>query len=1290
MDYMPGMYPPSLPTSRQGTPSVPEQAVAFMTPTNVLHATKSTPPSSEQPSSTPPTPRNHPALSVTEPTIVTQTVPMARRGSNASATMPTYYDYSEQFEPTSKDATRMLSATLTTPTFGFAQRVRTILEERRGPASPASVETAIVVDELALEPPEHADEVHELEASPVIKRITRDLIRANLMHTSDGGNTATPNAGTSVKTTGETPGSITSEPPGLPQVSTTTPAAKSIHVRKHSKVSANGSIRSDTNTATAAMEYALRYPPPPEVAEDGNTVSDFLNIYGDDDRHMTTVMEEPTEPVTIATAEVEVAAPTPTQPRWKPSFDTPPDMLRTQSAVVSSSVYSNSDKDSSSRYSSPLITTNWPQPASAPPLSEPAKQALSKLPQPEELEAQLDQLPRQRSGHIASNSRGSKVDQPSVPAPRPRSIREGASKPESVAASSRPASAMSRASRMDAVMPASRPPSAIERASRFGPMPALSRPPSAAERMPRGEYLAAPSRPPSAAERFSKQYQVVLPPRPPSSLAHEVRVEQDLPLSRPASAVPKELLQTNEISASPVSQLSEINVNQFDAFTASPVSPLLSPELAMNKRDSNVSSIWSYRKPVPKRPDSPASISTRASIREPLREAEAVADQSADRESTTDLRFSALGFRPLARQLDDVKEEPNLEMSTTDLRASTFKFPLPQRKSSLAHYEEFRLSRESKRKASLESAKAMAITVTPAAPGPEQHKPKKSSPLRVPPGAVTLDELRAIPSLRFSRVDLFEKLNEALDLQPDPPAEGGGDLTDDAPGELQESTGVMRLKYRSFFESLDNMASDPAAPLQVNADDKHTLDMLAKSPKPRKNVKLPKIQQWTPDDLMAEIDRLSIPSVGGLTQRLSELLPSLKRYYGGTGDAMEDETVKSALDEIRRLGAELIPELRESGSFMEEDSDLYEDTSASSSSGQETADSSIKIKHRPRSASSPGDMLITPLAELEATPAVQRSRSMSHGDASQQRDTATANEHSRASRRSIVGSPPESRPWNLDTSYPWAANITSIDISLPATNTRRDPVRHRPSRLRLHNDNADGGIVTTEIAAGSVCSEITETTTARTYSRTITHHRRTSKRSLLGSISRKIGLPRGTSIDNSGYATGPDILRGVDDRTVDPGDRYPTTGLSPPSALNIDEARSFFSDDSSQFETQTSSHGGGLRKRFSNLRTKIHPMSRTHSALEQRPMTSSGPTLRRSNSLFFARGVPKSTAEFDLHIDEAAGMPKTEVRAKKLVNRMKSLWYRGGELLRSLSGKRRPREGQDWDDDGESAVWEHV
>ena len=88
--------------------------------------------------------------------------------------------------------------------------------------------------------------------------------------------------------------------------------------------------------------------------------------------------------------------------------------------------------------------------------------------------------------------------------------------------------------------------------------------------------------------------------------------------------------------------------------------------------------------------------------------------------------------------------------------------------------------------------------------------------------------------------------------------------------------------------------------------------------------------------------------------------------------------------------------------------------------------------------------------------------------------------------------------------------------------------------------------------------------------------------SILGSISRSIRIHSGP-LDVTGYAIGPDSLRN-DDRSVDPGDRYPTTGLTPPSAFNL-EVRSFFSDNSSR-----SQRGGSFRKRLTHLKAKLPPV----------------------------------------------------------------------------------------------------
>lgn len=732
---------------------------------------------------------------------------------------------------------------------------------------------------------------------------------------------------------------------------------------------------------------------------------------------------------------------------------------------------------------------------------------------------------------------------------------------------------------------------------------------------------------------------------------------------------------------SPVSPLAEDDGLLVPLQNLSPVSPMVVPDYDASKRDSNTTThltgIWSNRKSLPLRSESSASSSTRESSRE----AEPARDQSPEHNSVTDLRFSIL--RPLARPLDDVKEEPTLENSAIDLRAASFKFPLPQRKSSMAHFEEFRLSRETRRHASETSSKDSAFRQRSRAMS--EQRPITIS--RPPSGAMSLADMRAIPSLNFSRVDLFAKLNEGLGIKP---AEGVSDHV--VPAEKRpRSSGGMREKYRSFFQSLEEMTNQTMAQIEINRQSRDLDD----DDQSRVRSCASRISRpFSPDDLIAELDRISIPSINGLTQRLSELLPSLKRYYGEGGEPLEDdETIKSALDEIRRLGSQVPSSLFDDSS----ESELTSPDHTKSATGlsivaeENTTGTHINTRGiRPRSASSPDNNTVASIAELEApSPAVLRSRSLSDGQAIGALFN-TMELTVRSSARSLRSSPAESRPWNLDTSYPWASDGQNVDISLPAPALRRDVIRPRPSRLRMRDDVCEPGDLCADpgsVVAGGLHENPTESTgpSTDTFIGLSTTRRKTSKRSIMGSISRKIGLK--TSIDHSGFAIGPDILRG-EERAVDPGDRYPTTGLSPPSALVIDEVRSFFSDDSSHHDA--AARGVSLRKRFTNFKTKLPPISRAHSAMEHRSTPIQGPAIYRSNSLFVShdgssRSIDGSTA---VAYGDGVGMPKTEFRAKKLVERMKTLWYRGGELLRSLSRKKKPTGVQhDWDSSGESAHW---
>lgn len=152
--------------------------------------------------------------------------------------------------------------------------------------------------------------------------------------------------------------------------------------------------------------------------------------------------------------------------------------------------------------------------------------------------------------------------------------------------------------------------------------------------------------------------------------------------------------------------------------------------------------------------------------------------------------------------------------------------------------------------------------------------------------------------------------------------------------------------------------------------------------------------------------------------------------------------------------------------------------------------------------------------------------------------------------------------------------------------------------------------------------------------------------SILGSVSRRIGIRSGP-FDTTGYAIGPDSPRN-DDRSVGPGDRYPTTGLTPPSSLNLEEVRSFFSDDSSR-----SQRGGSFRKRLMNLKAKLPPVARSHSALENHCLQNGDGSSK--DSMFVIRpGGSMHT------YDGTVGMSRVEFRARKVAEKIKTLWFRSG------------------------------
>ncbi|OCK99452.1 uncharacterized protein K441DRAFT_215889 [Cenococcum geophilum 1.58] len=287
----------------------------------------------------------------------------------------------------------------------------------------------------------------------------------------------------------------------------------------------------------------------------------------------------------------------------------------------------------------------------------------------------------------------------------------------------------------------------------------------------------------------------------------------------------------------------------------------------------------------------------------------------------------------------------------------------------------------------------------------------------------------------------------------------------------------------------------------------------------------------------------------------------------------------------------------------------------------------------------------SPLAEFKAPmPAVLRTRSLSLGGNKDHR----ASFESKLARRSLLVD--LSGHWSIllltvhgmwtRTTHGQTICLPLISVSLPQPILVTLPsLVHQvfafqdrlmaPNRIMESDESAVSPIMGESASSGD----------------SFKHTRKASKHGILGSISHRIGIHSGPS-DATGYAIGPDSLRN-DDRSVGPGDRYPTTGLTP-SALNLEEVRSPFSDDSSR-----SQRGGSFRKRLTHLKAKLLPVARSHSALENRCLQNGDES---SKDLRFVIRPGGSMHTYD----GTVGMSRMEFTARKVAEKIKTPWFRSG------------------------------
>jgi serine/arginine repetitive matrix protein 2 len=603
---------------------------------------------------------------------------------------------------------------------------------------------------------------------------------------------------------------------------------------------------------------------------------------------------------------------------------------------------------------------------------------------------------------------------------------------------------------------------------------------------------------------------------------------------------------------------------------------------------------------------------------------------SLQEDTTTDLRLSSYRYNGPQHYLPDLKEESH-EDSSLNTSASNLK------------NSHFRLQLQHGGGPGVRASVDDVVMFSRRSSAGSQRR------------SVVVGRAQALPSMEFSEGNLLERLNRALGsrslglLQPDVPQ------GEEESRERSVSVGHVREKDHDPIVDLDEAEkTEETTQLSTVID--------------RAQLKRP----YSPK-IMAEIDQFTIPSVGPLTQRLTDIMPSealkesLKEYYkhedlAAPGEFPEEEEImEHALEEIhhvhppsqKRSSARLRP-FRNHSSLVPCDDDAYEvyeqhengvvvgdsgDGAANSDHGEvgthaEQRDENVTHTQRRR---------LTPLAELEAPlPVLLRPRSNTvSGDPLSRRSVET-DLSSRRSLRSFVSTPTatDTRPWNFDRNYPWAATTNHItDISLP----QPAATRHSPHRGLSHLRNT--------------FSDATSSTFTSA---------RTPTASPFGTASSSNAKRQSHRL--SAFGRSGDQVHAV-------GERYPTSALSPPTAIFRDPSNCDTSDDedfTTSRKTRLSFKRLSSRARNSTL---TQPTPRvTRSKINPDDLASPAPAHEHSSStLQDTVGEARAFTSNRHTYRDAEGMRPAVFHRQRLIRSIKRWWHKGGDLIRTFSRRNSSR-----------------
>jgi serine/arginine repetitive matrix protein 2 len=1248
---------------------------------------------------------------------------------------PLYYDYSEQFE---RDEYIEPEAE-PVPT-GFVNRIKTILEERgTAEPTPKKVGVSVIREVVGLTGP-NTIEIAELPASPVPRRITRDMILAALEPNSTDEGIAT--AGTSMEVDRSVDPEVERKEeqaenghPGE-EMCPSSIQSEEIKDKRFSILSQAGSSIMESST----LDFAVRYSIPmvagngaesatgaatrsESMAEDG--MSDLLDGYQhtetkQDDR---IVIEKETMADELAERKSNHTPKSSDEQSFKSCTDLPDQDSDAKSAKSVKTVKTAKDsvdsvktstdlpeqpfKDSDARSfktckdvvtpdravpmpPSSLPSSNLPnmehkgkRPASeiTLPSSPPTARKLPLVPPREssfiKVHARLraNSNPSSRHGGSTTTSISSSVNSPAqgppVVPPRESSNSKEAQRTQAVADFLLRLSRGRRFSKTQSTL--SKNQSRGEGAPKSDENGNVSKWDSPSEYQGGVSGINSLNQPPDLVKTPEKALpkEQVLPEKyvpAGASTKHDASTKGSTPVTNEAFPTAPALHQYSLSTPSPVraessSVCSPENISSSSSLKvrvqSSPMAFARSHE--HNRRDSTTHLVWHGRKTSNLQSGNPADSR--------------VNQEHGQDGTTTDLRLSA--YRYPLHYLPDLKEESHedssLNTSASNLKNSSFRFPYGGQPSvRMSGDDAFLFGRNPSRNPSTRSYQRSSLAQT-----------------------------RGLPSMNFSRMNLIEKLNEALDIRCSKSLDGRPVDVNELGGSYPvrpSSAGEIREKYRSFFASLDELGKTGGDASQRAA----IVDLV------------PTKRRYSPVHLMAEIDKLSIPSVGGLTQRLSELIPSLKEYYklGEVGEFIEEEVImEHALEEIHEVGG---PALKRSSARLRPmpgspnmvviDDALYDELTGrekehaspdSSSAENKSPCKSCREEGKGKGIANAGARDQTVLAELEApSPAILRTRSLSLSH-HHLRPSLELKLSSRRSLHSLVISTPtvtttDTRPWNSDRNYPWATTIPAVDISLPSPTFAITSPRRGPSRLRKRLSESSATNASSPYTNFTSASQLDAMSVPNNEANS--HHGRVKGlfKSLYEGKQSNSLQPKG--FDASGNAMGPLRLRETD-QSHDVGERYPFSALTPPSNLHFsDIPENQSSDDESSYDGFGMPDDHKYRKttRLEYMKRKWKNPTRTqdgqHDEEAQNGITV---PLARSDTIHPQNGNHFSTPTDSVHdgtddarvsnprrqtYSGAEGMSTAKYHRKQLIAQIKKIWHKtldeAAKLGRRLSNRK--------------------